>query len=201
MECMEVCEKRGQAAWQGAPGRDLCAEWREGIVRRQSNQEAPVYSENSDGSNMTETKEEVSSLQGDIIIYPLLKIDYNSQLLLLTFIFFFWPFQWLSGKESICNTGDMCLIPGLGRSPGGGYSNLLQYSCLENPMDRGIWQATVHGVTKSWTQLKRLSSISIFSVLTTTFKEGTINITLLWMRKLRVPEFKQFTHGHTAGKW
>ena len=98
---------------------------------------------------MTENKEEVSSLQGDIIIYPLLKIDYNSQLLLLTFIFFFWLFQWLSGKESLCNTGDMCLIPGLGRSPGGGYSNLLQYSCLENPMDRGIWQATVHGVTKS----------------------------------------------------
>ena len=105
---------------------------------------------------MTENKEEVSSLQGDIIIYPLLKIDYNSQLLLLTFIFFFWLFQWLSGKESLCNTGDMCLIPGLGRSPGGGYSNLLQYSCLENPMDRGIWQATVHGVPESQTQLKRL---------------------------------------------
>ena len=44
-------------------------------------------------------------------------------------------------------------IPGLGRSPGGGHSNPLQYSCLENPMDRGAWQATVHEVTKSWTQL------------------------------------------------
>ena len=42
-------------------------------------------------------------------------------------------------------------IPGLGRSPGGGHGNPLQYSCLENPMDRGVWQATVHVVTKSWT--------------------------------------------------
>ena len=42
-------------------------------------------------------------------------------------------------------------IPGSGRSPGGGNGNLLQYSCLENPMDRGAWQAEVHGVAKSWT--------------------------------------------------
>ena len=41
----------------------------------------------------------------------------------------------------------------LGRSPGGGYNNPLQYSCLENPMDRGAWWATVHRVTKSWTRL------------------------------------------------
>ena len=46
------------------------------------------------------------------------------------------------------------LIPGSGRSPGGGSGNLVQYSCLENPMDRGAWQAIVPGVTKSWTQLK-----------------------------------------------
>ena len=49
-------------------------------------------------------------------------------------------------------------IPGSGRSPGGEYGNLLQYSCLENPMDRGTWQATVHRAAKSWTQLKRLST-------------------------------------------
>ena len=42
-------------------------------------------------------------------------------------------------------------IPGLGKSPGGENGNPLQYSCLENPMDRGAWQATVHGVTKNWT--------------------------------------------------
>ena len=49
------------------------------------------------------------------------------------------------------NTGDTSSIPGSGRSPGGGNGNPLQYSFLENPMDRGAWQATVHGVTKSQT--------------------------------------------------
>ena len=55
----------------------------------------------------------------------------------------------------------MGLIPGLGRSPGGGHGNPLQYSCLENPMDRVTWQATVHRVTKSWTQLKQYSTPQI----------------------------------------
>ena len=49
-------------------------------------------------------------------------------------------------------------IPGSGRSPGGGHGNPLQYSRLENPMDRGAWQATVHKVAKRWTRLKRLST-------------------------------------------
>ena len=49
-------------------------------------------------------------------------------------------------------------IPGSGRSPGGGHGNPPQYSCLENPMDRGAWQTTVHRVAESWTQLKRLST-------------------------------------------
>ena len=49
-------------------------------------------------------------------------------------------------------------IPGLGRSPGGGYGNPLQYTCLENPMDRGAWKATAQRVTKSWTWLKGLST-------------------------------------------
>ena len=52
---------------------------------------------------------------------------------------------------------DMGSIPGLGRSPGGGNGNPLQYSCLENPMDRGAWQATVHGIAKSQTQLSNNS--------------------------------------------
>ena len=56
-------------------------------------------------------------------------------------------------EESACNSGDPGLIPGLGRFPGGGHGNPLQYFCLENPMDRGAWQATVHGVPKSQTQL------------------------------------------------
>ena len=49
---------------------------------------------------------------------------------------------------------DTGVIPGSGRSPGGGHGNPLQYSCLENPMDRGAWWATVHRVTQSWTRLK-----------------------------------------------
>ena len=52
------------------------------------------------------------------------------------------------GKESTCSAGDLDLIPGSGRSPGEGHGNPLQYSCLENPMDRGAWWAIVHGVTK-----------------------------------------------------
>ena len=55
------------------------------------------------------------------------------------------------GKESVYNAGDPGSIPGLGRSPGEGNGNPRQYSCLENPMDRGAWQGTVHGVAKSWT--------------------------------------------------
>ena len=54
-------------------------------------------------------------------------------------------------KNPSANAGDMSLIPGLGRSPGEGNGNPLQYSCLGNPMDRGAWWATVHGVGKSQT--------------------------------------------------
>ena len=72
--------------------------------------------------------------------------------------------QWLfsvprgfSGGSGVKNlpahAGDMGSIPGSGRSPGEGNDNPLQYSCLGNPMDRGAWWATVHGVTKSWTRL------------------------------------------------
>ena len=57
----------------------------------------------------------------------------------------------LDGKESTCNAGDLGLIPGSRRSPGEGNGNPFQYSCLENPMDRGAWRATVHGVAKSRT--------------------------------------------------
>ena len=60
---------------------------------------------------------------------------------------------WLSGKESACNAGDPGSISGLGRSLGEGGGDPLQYSCLENSMDRGVWQATVPGVAKSRTPL------------------------------------------------
>ena len=52
------------------------------------------------------------------------------------------------GKKSARNVGDLGLIPGLGRSPGKGNGNPLQYSCLGNPMNKGPWQATVHGLAK-----------------------------------------------------
>ena len=72
----------------------------------------------------------------------------------LKFEFVYWIILWRfpggsDGKESACNTGDPVSIPGSGRSPGGRNGNPLQYSCLENSMDRGAWWATVHGVSKS----------------------------------------------------
>ena len=75
-------------------------------------------------------------------------------------------------KVSAYNAGDPGSIPGLGSSPGEGNDNPLQYPCLENPMDRGAWQATVHGVAKSRTRLSNFTSLQwriferIFSGLT-----------------------------------
>ena len=69
--------------------------------------------------------------------------------------------QWLTGKEFAHNArdvGNMGLIPGSGRSPGGGNGNPLKYSWLENPMDRGAWWAIVNRTAKSWTQLKWLNT-------------------------------------------
>ena len=65
-------------------------------------------------------------------------------------------------KTPPANAGDIRNAgsnPGLGRSPGEGNGNPLQYSCLENPMDRGAWQATIHKITKSRTELKQLKEI------------------------------------------
>ena len=71
----------------------------------------------------------------------------------------FSPFKLIMGfpggsdsEESACNVGDLDLIPGLGRSPGEVNDYPFKYSCLENPMDRGAWRGTVHGVAKSQTQ-------------------------------------------------
>ena len=63
------------------------------------------------------------------------------------------------GKEYACNAENVGLIPGSERSLGEGHGNLLQDSCLENPMDRGDWQVTVHRVAKNQTQLKCLSTL------------------------------------------
>ena len=64
-------------------------------------------------------------------------------------------------KESACSVGDPGSIPGSGRFPGEGNGNPFQYSSLENPVDRGAWQATVHGVTKESDTTKGLSTIHI----------------------------------------
>ena len=74
-----------------------------------------------------------------------------------------WDFQGGSVVKNLPanagDSGDAGLIPGLGRSPGGGNGSLLQYSSQENPMDRGAWQATVHGVTKNWTWLSNRARV------------------------------------------
>ena len=78
-------------------------------------------------------------------------------------------------KNPPTNAGDVrdaSSIPGSGRAPGGGHSNPLQYSCLENPMDQGVWWATVHRVTKSWTQLKRLSAQALHKKMNNLRKDG-----------------------------
>ena len=74
--------------------------------------------------------------------------------------------QWLRrGSESACNVGNPGWIPESGRSPGKGNSNPLQYSCLENPMNRGVWWATVHRVAKSQTQLSDFTFTFLFHTL------------------------------------
>ena len=68
----------------------------------------------------------------------------------------YWLPRWCSDNESVVKAGDardVGSVPGLGRSPGVGNGNPLRHSCLENPMDRGAWRATVHSVVKSWTWL------------------------------------------------
>ena len=75
---------------------------------------------------------------------------------IFTLFFFFYTSGFASGtvvKNPPASSGDMGLLPGSGRSPGGRNGNSLQYSCLGNPMDWGAWRVTVHGVAKSWTQL------------------------------------------------
>ena len=75
----------------------------------------------------------------------------------MTYIYIYiYGFLGGSAIKSAYNVGDTDSIPRSGRSPGGGHGNPLQYSCQENTMDKGAWQATVHGVTKSGTRLKQL---------------------------------------------
>ena len=99
------------------------------------------------------------------------------------------------GQESTCNAGDPGSIPGWGRSPGEGNGNPLQYSCLETPMDRGAWQATVHGVAKSRTWLRdytpthtyiymlsRFSYVWLFAILRTVAHQAPLSMGILRAR-------------------
>ena len=77
----------------------------------------------------------------------------------------------VKNKASACNAGDPGSVPGLGRSPGEGNGNPLQYSCLKNPMDRGAWWVTVHGVAKSQTQLNDFTHTSHNTIYKTELKQ------------------------------
>ena len=68
-------------------------------------------------------------------------------------------------KESTCNAGDLGLIPGSRSSPGEGNGNPLQYSCLENPLDRGAWRATAYSVARNWTWLGNWTATTIKEML------------------------------------
>ena len=94
-------------------------------------------------------------------------------------------------NESACNVGEPGSIPGLGRSPGEVNGNPLQYSCLENPMDRGAWQSTVHGVAKSWTQL---SNFTITAYLVTKYY-------FFFFKESQVLVFKCFDSSPQSWSW
>ena len=94
------------------------------------------------------------------------------------------------GAESACHVGDLGLIPGLGRSPGEGNSYTIQYSGLENSMDRRAWRATVHGITKSRT---RLSGFPFFNEASDKIKNPIPRSLWLWKKAL-VHSACQFPH-------
>ena len=82
------------------------------------------------------------------------------------------------GKASAYNAGDQGSIPGLGRSSGEGNGNPLQYSCLENPMNRGAWWSTVHGITKSQTQLSNFTFYREYGWIKLLFKNTSKSVIL-----------------------
>ena len=94
---------------------------------------------------------------------------------------YIWLLWWLIA-ESACNAGDLGSIPGLGRSPGERNCYPLQYSGLENSMDRGAWQATIHRAAKSWTQLTDFHFQDVYKVSSTFIKVFTyIHICILYV--------------------
>ena len=93
-----------------------------------------------------------------------------------------WWLKWQKKKKNACKEGDPFSNPGSGRSPAGGHGNTLQYSCLENPMNRGVWQAMVHGVANSRTQLSDFHFQARFSLSTCSLKDaksGSMQVNML----------------------
>ena len=104
---------------------------------------------------------------------------------------------------SACNAGDLGSIPGPERSPGEGNGNPLQYSCLENPIDRGAWRATVHGVPKSWTRLSDFIHTCLFysHFVTLQFFNYSFLLSLKHTRAQNWPLQKSNSwHSKTSGK-
>ena len=86
-----------------------------------------------------------------------------------------------AGKESVCNAGDPGSIPGLRRSPGEGNGNTLQYSFLENPMDRGAWPATVHGFTRVGHNLATKPHPHVVVCISSSFLFITKQDSIIWI--------------------
>ena len=104
------------------------------------------------------------------------------------------------GKESACNAGDLGSIPGLGRFPEEGNGNPLQYSCLENSMDRGSWLATVHGVAKSqtWLSSQHTQIWGNTKKLSSSQKKQYVNdVNIINCHKIQNKIFKLVNWGHS----
>ena len=124
-------------------------------------------------------------------------------------IFFNW-FKWVKPwtslvaqmvKVSVYNAGDPGSIPGSGRSPGEGNGNLLQYSCLENPMDRGAWWATVHGVTGVWHDWATSVKTWIYKYMVWAFQHTLKSDSVVNSRWLQILWPSSRTSHQTLGKW
>ena len=117
-------------------------------------------------------KKLISTTQSSKIIMLIIAVVCGKKIWFLTFLGF--PGS-SNSKEYACNAGDQGSVSGLGRSPGEGNGNPLQYSCLENPMDGGARQVRVHGVAKSRTQLGDYTFTLIFLL-----KNGYVYVLMLW---------------------
>ena len=104
------------------------------------------------------------SLSLSLCVYIYIYIHTHTCIFMFPYIYMDFP-GGSNGKEPACKVGDLSLIPRLGRSPGEGNSHPLQYSCLENSMDRGAWQAIVYRVAKSQTRPSHFHFLYVYIYL------------------------------------